>query len=126
MKDKFAMLVSGACLLHCILTPMLIGMGIMGAVGEWLGSEWTHRLLLVPVVMLALLSLPSAYRFHRQHWPIVLAILAITALITSLVVPERFELLLTVPAAILLIVAHGWNLLLMRQFGPVIIEPVNG
>ncbi|MEX1201485.1 MAG: MerC domain-containing protein [Methylophaga sp.] len=116
MKDKLAIVVSGTCLIHCILTPLVIGFGAMGMMGQWLGSEWIHKVLLIPVVGLALLSLPRSYRCHRKHWPLVMAMLAIATLLSTLVLPESLELLLSVPAALTLIMAHSWNHFLMRQF----------
>lgn len=115
MNDRLAIGVSAACMMHCLLTPFSIGLGVMGVMGEWLSSEWLHQLLLVPVVVLALVSLPAAYRAHRQHWPLVMAMVAIPAMLGALLLPESLALLVTLPAALLLIFAHGWNLVLVRR-----------
>ncbi len=74
MKDKMAVFFSGLCLVHCVLTPLIIGVGVMGFVGDMLESEWVHIVMLFPVVALAVFSLPSAYRSHRTHWPMVLGV----------------------------------------------------
>lgn len=126
MKDKLAILISGTCLLHCILTPLIIGFGAMGILGQWFTSEWVHKVLLIPLIGLALISLPKAYRCHRQHWPLVMAMLAIAVLLSTLVLPESLELLLSVPAALTLILAHSWNHFLMRQFRSTVGGAVNG
>lgn len=115
MNDRLAIGVSAACMIHCLLTPLSIGLGVMGMMGEWLSAEWLHQLLLVPVVVLALVSLPSAYRAHRQHWPLVMAMVAIPAMLSALLLPESLALMVTIPAALLLILAHDWNLLLVRR-----------
>lgn len=114
MKDKLAVIFSGLCLVHCILTPMIIG-GVMGLVGQLLNSEWVHSVILIPVVALAVLSLPSSYRSHRKHWPMVIAVIAIAALFSAFFLPETLELWLTVPAALLLILAHSWNRILLQK-----------
>lgn len=115
MKDKLAVFFSGLCLVHCILTPLVIGLGIMGVVGEVLESQWVHIVMLIPVTALALFSLPAAYRSHRQHWPMVLAMLGIAALCSAFFMPETLELWITLPAAFVLILAHSWNFVLLKQ-----------
>lgn len=115
MKDKLAVVCSGICLVHCVLTPMIIGLGMMGLAGKLLASEWVHIVMVFPVVALAVLSLPASYRSHRKHWPLVMAVIAIAALISAFFLPEALELWLTVPAAILLIFAHSWNRILLQR-----------
>ena len=115
MKDKMAVFFSGLCLVHCILTPLIIGVGVMGLAGEILESEWVHIVMLFPVVALALFSLPSAYRSHRTHWPMVMAALGIAALCSAFFLSETLELWITIPAATLLIIAHSWNSILLQR-----------
>lgn len=115
MKDKMAVFFSGLCLVHCVLTPLIIGGGVMGFVGDMLESEWVHIVMLFPVVALAVFSLPSAYRSHRTHWPMVLAVLGIAALCSAFFLPETMELWITIPAASLLIMAHSWNSILLQR-----------
>jgi len=64
---------------------------------------------------LAVFSLPSAYRSHRTHWPMVLAVLGIAALCSAFFLPETMELWITIPAASLLILAHSWNSVLLQR-----------
>lgn len=115
MKDKMAVIFSGLCIVHCFLPPLIISLGLMGVAGKLLSSEWVHLTLLLPVVGLALLSLPSSYRSHRSHWPMVLAALGITALCSALVLPETMELWVTLPAAVIMILAHSWNSVLLQR-----------
>lgn len=115
MKDKMAVFFSGLCLVHSVLTPLIIGVGVMGFVGDMLESEWVHVVMLFPVVALAVFSLPSAYRSHRTHWPMVLAVLGIAALCSAFFLPETMELWITIPAASLLILAHSWNSVLLQR-----------
>lgn len=115
MKDRMAVFFSGLCLIHCILTPLIIGVGVMGLAGEILESEWVHIVMLFPVVALAVFSLPSAYRSHRAHWPMVMAAMGIAALCSAFFLPETLELWITIPAATLLIIAHSWNSILLQR-----------
>ncbi len=115
MKDKMAVLISGLCLVHCFLPPVIISVGMMSFAGNILESEWVHIALLCPVVVLAVLSLPSAYRRHRTRWPMVLAVLGITGFCSAFLLPEAMELWITVVAAGLMILAHVWNRVLLQR-----------
>lgn len=126
MKDNLAVACSGACMLHCLLTPIVIGFSAAGLLGEWLSSEWVHKLMLVPVVLLALLSLPSSYRQHKNHWPMLLGILGISTMVSALVGPESLETWITISGGILLITAHLWNRNLALQLLPAQRGQVNG
>lgn len=116
MKDNLAVACSGLCLLHCLLLPILLAMGVTGALTSMMASELFHILILVPVVGLALFSLPRSYFQHDSSLPMIYAGLGITGLISSLMVSEAYELWLTIPSALLVIWAHMWNRwLLIRQ-----------
>jgi hypothetical protein len=116
MKDNIAVVCSGFCLLHCLLLPVLLAMGVTGALASVMASEWFHILVLVPVITLALLSLPGAYFQHGSGLPMAFAGVGIGGLIGSLMVSEAYELWLTIPSALLVIWAHLWNRwLLIRQ-----------
>jgi hypothetical protein len=96
MKDDLAVACSGACMIHCLVTPIVIGFGTAGLLGDWFTSEWVHKVMLVPVILLAILSLPGAYRRHKNHWPLLLG-------------PESLETWITLSGGLLLITAHLWN-----------------
>lgn len=109
MKDDLAVFFSGLCLIHCVLTPLIVGLGILGTTEQWFESEWVHIVMLVPVALLAVYSLPASWKSHGEHLPIVMASLGIAALCSALFLPENLELLITAPAATMLILAHAWN-----------------
>lgn len=123
MKDKMAMMLSGLCLLHCFLPPLIISLGLMGFAGELLESEWVHTALLFPVVALAVFSLPASYRSHHSRWPMMLAAVGIAGLSSALIAPESMELWITVPAASLMILAHSWNSRLLQRKRHTIASP---
>lgn len=115
MKDNLAMVCSSLCLLHCVAVPLLLIAGISGVALSWLEEEWLHQTLLIPVVLLALLSLPQAYKSHRSAGPIVLAAVGISAMLSSFYLPETLELWLVIPSALLIISAHGMNKVLLKS-----------
>lgn len=109
MKDNIAMFCSGLCLIHCFTAPLLLVIGISGPLFNWFEQEWIHQVLLIPVVILAVLSLPHAYKKHRSFTPVVLVTIGITAMLSSWYLPESIELWLVIPSALLIITAHGMN-----------------
>lgn len=115
--DRAGMLLSGICLVHCLLLPvLLVTLPLVGAstLPSWAGhSEWLHILLLVPVL---LVSGPALFRGSlKMPWLGAIAaiafILLVSAVFAAAGAPER---LLTMVGAMLLLVAHWIN---MRQLG---------
>lgn len=117
MKDTLAMACSGLCLCHCLLTPVLLTVGSLGMVAGFLQSEALHQILLLPVVCLAVASLPFSFRLHLRWPPLLLAGVGGLFLLASFTAPESFEVALTVPAGLLLIGAHLLNRRFLRSLG---------
>lgn len=109
MKDLFGVCLSGLCLLHCLFTPLLLALGGVGLIGSWLGSEWVHYLLLAPISLLLVWSLPLSWVRHRNIKPLLIGGIGFSLLITSLFVPESAEPILAVLASLILIAAHLLN-----------------
>lgn len=118
MKDDLAVVCSGACMVHCLLTPIVIGFGTAGLLGDWLASEWIHKVMLVPVVLLAILSLPGSYKKHQNHWPLMLGVIGISIMVSALLGPESLETWITLGGGAVLITAHLWNRNLSLRFLP--------
>jgi len=116
VKDLLGVFSSGLCLCHCLLTPLLLALGVLGGAGALLESEWLHGLLLVPMLMLAALSLPDGWRLHRNRWPLGFAVLGFLLLFVSFASEALLETLLAVSASLLVATAHLLNRqLLVRQ-----------
>jgi len=109
MKDNFAIFTSGLCLIHCLAAPLLLLAGLSGAFISLFEAEWVHQALIIPVIILAALSLPYAYKQHGSAVPLILAGIGITAMSSSFYLPESLELWLVIPSALLIITAHGMN-----------------
>jgi len=114
MKDLVAAYISGLCILHCLLTPILLALGGAGVLGHWLEAEWVHYALIAPILLLVIWSLPAARRQHQQHAPLWLGLAGAGLMLMSLWVPARLEPVLAVSAGILLMAAHLFNRHLLK------------
>lgn len=113
-------------MVHCLLTPMVIGISAAGVLGEWLAGEWVHQLMFIPVVLLAALSLPGAYKKHKNRWPLLLGGVGVVLLFSALIVEGSLGTLITVAGGCLLIVAHLWNRNLSLRFSTLQSRRANG
>jgi len=67
--DRAALLLSGLCLLHCLLLPVVVAM--LPFLGQF-GDDHLHLEMLVVVVPVSVLALVFGYRRHR-HGSVVMA-----------------------------------------------------
>ena len=109
MKDLVGVCLSGLCILHCLFTPVLLALGGVGMIGSWLGSEWVHYLLLAPISLMLVWSLPLSWIKHRNTKPLLIGGLGFSLLLISLFVPESAEPVIAVFAGLILIAAHLLN-----------------
>ncbi len=100
-------------------------LGTAGTLSGWWTSEWVHYLLLGPILLLVLLSLPASYQLHQHKLPLLLAALGISGLLLSLLLPEQFEAMLAVGSGILLATAHGYNRHLHRRCQQRALQPLS-
>ncbi len=123
MKDMIAAAVSGLCVLHCLLTPLLLllgGVGVLETVlgtvlGTALSSDWVHYVLLVPVIILLAWSLPAARCQHQDPMPLRIAGTGLALLLVSLLVPAALEPWLAASGGLLLMGAHLLNRNLLHR-----------
>lgn len=87
----------------------MLASGGLGGFGQLLEGGWFHAVLLVPVIALAWISFPVAFRIHGRRFPGVLACKGILSLSYAAYVGEAFETSLTLIGACLLVFAHLWN-----------------
>ncbi len=104
---------SGLCICHCLLTQLLLGSSFLGGGMLFIESEWIHRLLLVPVVLLALMAVLSLYRIRSGGALMILVILGLGVMVSAITLEyrfgESFEQIATVLGGILLIAFHLIN-----------------
>ena len=115
MKDFMGACLSGLCILHCLLTPLLLAMGGAGMIGTWLGSEWVHYALIAPICILLSWSLPLAWVKHRQGGPLLIGVSGLSLLLLSLWLPGDIESLVAIVGSLGLITAHLLNRHLLNR-----------
>lgn len=114
---RAGMALSGLCLVHCLMLPLLLVaapvMVLANLPTAWLGAEWFHAALLVPVV---LVSGPVLWRGGARRIGVLVAALA--ALIAAVfVASDVLETALTVAGALGLLFAHRIALRQCRVHG---------
>lgn len=114
MKDFLGVCLSGLCILHCLLTPLLLALGGVGAIGAWFESAWVHYLLVAPICLVLVWSLPIAWIKHRNSSPLLLGAAGFSVLMLSLFVPETIEPVVAIAGSLVLIAAHLFNRHLLR------------
>jgi len=115
MKDTLGIICSGLCIVHCIATPFILVLGVSGLLATILTTEFVHYILIVPVALLILLTLPTAYKHYRALGLIFTGLLGMIFLIAALFLGEEKEALLTIIGGSLLIIFHLWNLRLQHK-----------
>lgn len=115
MKDFLGACLSGLCLLHCLLVPLLLTMSGAGVMGAWIGADWVHYVLIAPISLLLVWSLPFAWRQHRHRYPLVIGVTGLSLLLLSLWVSESAEPFFAVIGSLGLISAHLLNGHLLKK-----------
>lgn len=115
MKDQLGIVCSGLCIVHCIATPVLLGLGASGLLTSMLSTEFVHLLLILPIALVLILTVPSAYKRYKKLSITVIAVIGMLFLIAALFLGEENEALFTIIGGSFLIVFHLWNLSLARR-----------
>ncbi len=113
MKDVAGAVCSGLCVCHCLLTPLLLASGLFGGGLLFLESELIHQMLLIPVVILACLSVISVLKRRSDWMLLLLALFGVGIMLSAIVYEERFgegfEQIATVVGGVLLMTLHLVN-----------------
>ena len=115
MKDKLGIFFASLCLCHCLFTPVLV---LLMGTNVFLGlleAEWVHKLLLLPVLVIALSSIPRRWLVTRNQWLLILASSGLVTIISAQFKHGASEIWLTVLGSICLIGAHFLSLTLARH-----------
>jgi len=111
LLDKVAVLLSGLCLLHCLLLPFAIA--VLPFLGQF-GDDHFHRELLLFVVPVSVIALTAGYRRHG-HIEVMffgglgLAILVIGGTIVHDTYGDAVDRLMTVTGSLILAGTHYRN-----------------
>ncbi len=120
------MLVSIGCGLHCaalglsfLVWPALWLNRSLWESGLWHRMFWLERALLLTAWLLAIVAMRSGWRRHRRAGPAALAWVGALGMSLAILTPLHFSGYLgtgiALTGGLMLGVAHGWNLRLVRQ-----------
>lgn len=113
LSDLAGISVSGLCVVHCILTPVIFSLA--PAFSHFVpASELTHRVLALSVTGIGALAFRSGYKKHRQRivlWMMGLGLFTIgfSAFAGDRLPSHGYEIAMTVTGGAFLITAHLLN-----------------
>lgn len=106
--DRLAVMLSGLCVLHCVMT--VVALGLVSTAGVWLGSPLIHEVGLVLATVLAALALVGGVMTHGIVWPTMIGAAGLTAMAAALFSPHGGEeAVLTIVGVSLIALAHLLN-----------------
>lgn len=117
--DKFAISLSALCVVHCLMTPILLTtIPALTALG--IADEKFHQYLIFAVIPLSVIAAFMGCRKHKKYvvaLPILVGLLTlvITAVVGGEVLGEGLERLLTVIGTIIIAYGHIRNFRLCQQ-----------
>ena len=127
--DRFAILLSGLCAVHCLAVPIVAGLfPLLSATlnhGHEIHELWFHKLILFFVLPVSIVALTTGYSRHRTWLPIWISsigmiILAIPALffetlLSNQLISHESEILFTLTGGIIHAIGHIMNVQATRQ-----------
>jgi hypothetical protein len=115
--DRFGVLLSGLCAVHCVLGVLLVG--FLGLGGQFLLSPEIHRIGLGLAVVVGIFSLGFGLVRHGRMEPIVLGVVGLSLMASALFVGHGLpEAVLTILGVALVAAAHIRNLQNRCLHGP--------
>ena len=123
VADKFAILLSSLCLLHCVLTPFLLISVPYLAGFAFLKDEALHIWLLCLVVPASIIAIGFGYTQHKNNTTLMLAFSGIAVLVGAVTIGHEMfgheaETIMTVIGSILVVSGHVKNLKLRASRYP--------
>ena len=127
--DRFAILLSGICAIHCIALPLVASLIPLLAVtiqhGHQLHEFWFHQFILVFILPISTIALVAGYRIHRQVLPLLVAGFGLSILvgvamfaeylIVHHLMPHSGETIVTVTGGIFHATGHVLNVMATRK-----------
>lgn len=111
--DLIGISLSVICMLHCLMLPVLLLMGLLGSQFN-VESEWTHIIMLVFVVPISGIAFIGGWMRHKRVNVVALgtagiALLAFAALYAHDALGQTADAALTTTGGLLLAIAHWRN-----------------
>ena len=108
ITDGLAVSLSGLCLVHCVLSLILVP--VLAGAAEVLGNPIIHEGGLMLAMLLGALALGQGYLRHRARRPALLGLVGLALMMRALDVPHGgWEAVLTIVGVSVLAVAHLLN-----------------
>jgi hypothetical protein len=108
--DRVAMALSGICVVHCVLTAVLLA--LVSAAGGILGKPIIHEVGLSLAMILGAIGLGRGLREHGFVLPILVGALGLGIMAYALTLHEgHFEPIYTVTGVMILALGHRLNLM---------------
>jgi hypothetical protein len=107
--DHMGIVASCTCLIHCLLLPFVV---LLTHVETDL--EWFHQAMIVLTAIVSGHALWHGYKVHCRHIVLVYGGVGLAVMIVALFGSEAFEIAATSTGALLIIVAHVFNIRLRR------------
>jgi hypothetical protein len=111
--DNLGIVTSAVCVVHCILTPVLISLSAV--VAHFLpAEESTHRVLACVITLLGAVALVHGFRKHGRRRILVLMAFGLAFILTGACFGDHLpshlaEVLVTLTGSALMITAHRMN-----------------
>lgn len=108
--DKIGVWLSGLCIIHCILVPLLFL--FYPAVGENIESHFLHSVFFLVIMAVAIVSFSTGYKLHKRLEPILYLISGLLILLINLLFHEKllnYEMGLNVLGSLLVVISHIKN-----------------
>jgi hypothetical protein len=106
--DRFAITLSGLCLVHCLATAVLLG--LLSAAGSFLGNPLIHEIGLSMAMMLGALALGRGIVEHGFMMPSAVGAVGLGVMAGALTLPhDGSEALFTVIGVAILALGHELN-----------------
>jgi hypothetical protein len=111
--DRLGIWASALCVVHCVITPVLVSMSVVLA-RLIPGEEWTHRTLAVGVAGLGAIALVRGFRTHGRRRILGLMALGLGFIFAGAFWGGRlpshgYEVAVTMTGSVLMICAHRMN-----------------
>jgi hypothetical protein len=111
--DRVGIYASTACVVHCLLTPIVLS--LLAVYAHLLPTEeHTHRVLAIIVTLLGAMAAMAGYRKHRHSSVLLLMAVGLTLIFLGAFVGDRLphhwnEVLITLAGSTCMIAAHRRN-----------------
>jgi hypothetical protein len=107
--DKIGLTASVLCAIHCAFLPVILTILPIISIG-FLMKGYIENVMIASSILIALISLGSAYKIHQKWLPLVLLLIGLTIIaIVHLFLPENLEPFVLPVGGLTIAVAHYFN-----------------